>query len=274
MPAGIPHDLTDVHFHPTDFPQTTPLGQIMERARLAGVRKTLASGFSPQTCMDVERLARMIPGMACTVGYHPWFLGPELDLGLVRELARSPAVIAIGEIGLDGRCDVDRTLQENWFSQQLELAQSLNLPVVIHSRQAVEWVLGVLRQFPNSRGLLHSFPGAGEAVRPFLDLGFYVSVSGAVTRSNARKVLSLLHYLPLDRLLLETNAPAILIEGVPRGEVEPCHLTHVLDAVACHLKMPAQQVAEQTERNVCTLFGTRFASAAAIFDPDWTCDSK
>lgn len=224
----------------------------------------LASGYSPESNHAVVEMASQLPGVAACVGYHPWFLRPDLDMGVLASMVRSPAVAALGEIGLDGKCDTERATQEEWFSAQLELASHCDLPVVIHSRQAVEWVLSVLRQFPKVRGVLHSFPGTGEAARPFLDLGFYISVSGAATRLNARKVVSLLRYLPADRLLLETDAPAILVEGLTPGQVEPCHLPLVLEAVATHTLRPAEAIATETQSNVASLFGAAFERAVGI----------
>lgn len=256
--------LTDVHFHPTDFGPDIPFEEVLERAATAGVRQLLASGYSPETNVAVLEMATRHTGVAACVGYHPWFIRRDLDLAALEVLSRLPGVVAVGEIGLDGKCEVEKTLQETWFAAQLELACRIDLPVVVHSRQAVDWVLGVLRQFPKIRGVLHSFPGSGEAAKPFLDLGFYVSVSGAATRENARKVVSLLRYLPPDRLMLETDAPAILIEGLAPGQVEPCHLPRVLAAVSKHTNRPLETLAQETEANVRRLFGLALDKAVSL----------
>jgi len=256
--------LIDVHFHPTDFPPSRDLGQMLDRARSAGIRGAIATGYDPTSCQAVLTLARNQPGLLAAVGYHPWFLHPDLDLTLVRTLANSPFVVAIGEIGMDGKCETPLELQEHWFRAQLELAAQLDLPAIIHSRSAVAQVLRVLPDYPSVRAIMHSFPGAGDAARSFLALGAYFSLSGSVTRANARKALSLMDCLPLDRILLETDAPAIAIEGIPPADVEISHILSIGDRVAQRKSVPLQLLLDHVAQNAEALFGLRLQNLDSV----------
>lgn len=259
--------LLDVHFHPTDFASGRDLPQMLLNARTAGIDGAIATGYDPPSNLAVIRMAHTLSGLVAAVGYHPWFLNDSLDLDSLRGLAASPYVIAIGEIGMDGKCEVEPALQETWFRRQLALSVELQLPVIVHSRAAVEGVLRVLRDFPDARTILHSFPGSGDVARPFLAMGACFSLSGSVTRSNARKALSLLDALPLDRILLETDAPAIGLEGVPPSEVELRHILDVAEAIAQRKRVPLAQLLTQVSANADRLFGSRLTMLSQTEPP-------
>jgi TatD DNase family protein len=247
--------LYDVHFHPTDEPLSLDVEGVMRRARDAGVSGGLATGYDPASCQAVLRLAETVPGLSAAVGFHPWFVRDDLDVALLRPWLAHPRVVALGEIGLDGKVEVDFDLQRRFFLRQLELARELGLPVVVHSRHAFEQTLSAVRQVPGVRGILHSFGGAPEVAAGFLDLGWYFSLSGSVTRVNARRVHRLARFLPEDRLLFETDAPAIGLEGIPPEQVEPACVRKVLQAVAALRAVPPAVLEARAERNLETLFG-------------------
>ncbi len=247
--------LIDVHFHPTDEPLVRDVAGVMARARETGVGGGLAAGYDPPSSEGVLRLAESVPGIFAAVGFHPWFVRPETDVAQLRPWLVHPRVVALGEIGLDGKVENDFGLQRRFFLEQLELARELDLPVIVHSRQAFEPTLDAVRQVQGSHGILHSFGGAPEIAARFLDLGWYFSLSGSATRPNARRVHRLVRYLPADRILLETDAPAIGLEGIPPEQVEPSCVRRVLEAVAALRGEPPAMLEAQIERNLLSLFG-------------------
>jgi len=246
--------LYDVHFHPTDEPLVRDVPAVMERARAAGVSGGLAAGYDPDSCCRVLELAEAVPGLDAAVGFHPWFIRPDLDVRQLRPWLAHPRIVALGEIGLDGKVEVDPGLQRRYFVAQLELARELQLPVVVHSRHAFQATLDAVREVPGVTGILHSFGGAPEVASRFLDLGWYFSLSGSATRPNARRVHRLVRFLPDERILLETDAPAIGLEGVPPEQVEPAHVRHVLVAVAALRGQPPDALEARIAKNLSTLF--------------------
>jgi TatD DNase family protein len=253
----------DVHCHPTD-PDTAPFEEVLERARNAGVTALLATGYDPESNLGVLRLAARYAGVAAAVGFHPWFLRTDLDLEGLRKQAANPAVVALGEIGLDGKIEAPQNVQERWFLDQLRLAVELDLPVVVHSRAAFEHTLECLRRVPGSRGILHSFGGSPELARELVERGFLVSFSGSVTRPGAKRIHRLARALPPEALLVETDAPSIGAEGIPPGTIEPCHLPRIVAALAALREEATESVAATTTANAFRLLDGNGRLAAAL----------
>jgi len=253
--------LYDVHFHPTDEPLTRDVPGVMRRALAADVCGGLAAGYDPASCQGVLRLSEAVPGIDAAVGFHPWFLHPDLDVQQLCSWLGHPRVVALGEIGLDGKVEVDAALQRRFFVAQLVLARELGLPVIVHSRHAFEATLDAVREVPGVIGILHSFGGSPEVAARFLELGWYFSLSGTATRLSARRVHRLARFLPEDRILLETDAPAIGLEGVLPEQVEPACVRKVLDAVSALRNVPSSSLEARIEANLITLFGRRLGIA-------------
>lgn len=246
---------TDVHWHPTLPPLVDVSDAVVLRALEAGVTRLVATGYDLESSRQVVELARQTSGVYPAVGYHPWYLDDSLELPPLESLATLPEVVALGEIGLDGKVDIPMELQLRWFHDQLTLAKRLSLPVVVHSRKALPETLEVLQSHPGQTVVLHSFGGSGQSARPFVELGCYFSFSGTVTRPNAKKPLSLLRSLPVDRILLETDAPSIGLDGVKAEAVEPCHLPAIAGVVAEKLAMHLDTLRQQVARNTEECFG-------------------
>lgn len=249
--------LYDVHFHPTDAPLAQDVQGVMRRALAAGVVGGLAAGYDPTSCQGVLKLCDEVPGIDAAAGFHPWFVRPDLDVLQLRPWLAHPRVVALGEIGLDGKVEVDAELQRRFFVAQLELARELGLPVIVHSRHAFEATLDAVREVPGVCGILHSFGGSPEVAARFLELGWYFSLSGTATRPSARRVHRLVRFLPEDRILLETDAPAIGLEGVPPEQVEPACVRKVLEAVSVLRNVPSSALEARIEANLAALFGRR-----------------
>ena len=247
----------DVHFHPFEDAMDQDTAAVMARARDVGVIAAVAAGLDVATNDRVLTLSRDIPGIAPAVGFHPWFLNHAPDLAALERQAADPRVVAVGEIGLDGKHETPMEIQERWFRDQMALAKNFGLPVIVHARNAVARVETILREFPDVRGVLHSFPGGPDIAKRLVDLGFYVSFSGVVTRPRAKGAHRLARALPLDGILVETDAPAIGMDDVTAEEVEPRHVTRVVAALAALREVDIREIEAATLENTRRVFGSR-----------------
>jgi TatD DNase family protein len=255
--------LIDTHFH-LDFEQFDPdRAEVVERALAAGVEQMITIGTTLETCARAVALAEAYAPVWATVGIHPneaneW--GPEAEAAL-REWARHPKVVAIGEIGLDTYWKlVPAEVQQRAFDEQLALAAEVGLPVVIHDRDAHADVMETIRRWVSTltsdapRGVLHFFSGDLETAREALALGFYLGVDGPVTFKNAKELHALVRALPLDRLIVETDAPFLAPHPHRGKRNEPAYVRLVAERVADLQDVPFDDVAAQTTSNARRLF--------------------
>ena len=248
--------LIDVHAHLFEDAMDPDTQAVMARARAAGVIAAVTAGLDARTNQWVVDRAGEIPGLAPAVGYHPWFLDPRPDLAALEALAADRRVVAIGEIGLDGKIDTAPEVQERWLRDQLALARNMNLPVVVHARAAVARVAELLAEYPEVRGVLHSFPGGPDIARRLVDAGWCVSFSGSGPRRAGAP--------PAQGLLVETDAPAIGLEGIEAAEVEPRHVVQVAEAVAALREVEAAEIEAVTTENARRVFGARLDRYMAL----------
>ena len=203
--------LFDTHAH-YDDPQFDPDREALLAALPEnGVGLVVNPGCDLATSRQAIALAERFPHVYAAVGYHPENCGPYVpeDLDRLRELARHPKVVAIGEIGLDYYWEENppRELQQQVFRSQLQLAQELDLPVIVHDREAHGDSLSIIREFPNLRGVFHCFSGSAEMAKELVKLGWMISFTGVLTYKNARKALETADAVPLEHLMIETDSP-------------------------------------------------------------------
>lgn len=255
--------LIDTHVH-LNFDSFTPdLDQIAENWRSAGVVRLVHSCVEPAEFDAIQALANRFHELSFAVGLHPldvekWTIDSnEQILGLAQSDDR---VVAIGEMGLDFYKADNQALQETVFQAQLLIAHQLNLPVIIHCRDAASRMADLLRSFSAEhgvvRGVMHCWSGTPEETRWFLDLGLYISFSGIVTFKNALQVQESAKLVPADRLLIETDCP--FLSPVPkRGERrnQPAYVRYVAEQVARLRQTSVETIATQTTHNACALFG-------------------
>ena len=257
--------LVDSHCHLAGPEFAEDLDQVITRAQDAGVRRAfviLAADDQPEL-QQANAVSARWDDVRFSIGVHPHAAGkyasdPE---EAAREVARAidaqPLSRAIGEIGLDYHYDYSpRGVQHDVFRAQLRLARELQCPVVIHTREAEDDTIAILREEGADRGggVLHCFSGTASLARAGLELGFYLSLAGIVTFPKARELRDIARGIPLDRLLVETDSP--FLTPVPyRGQRnEPAHVAEVVRAVAeLHGRAPAE-LAEQTRANFHSLF--------------------
>ncbi|MBW4527499.1 MAG: TatD family hydrolase [Phormidium tanganyikae FI6-MK23] len=256
--------LIDTHVH-INFDAFKPdLDEIALRWREAGVVRLVHSCVEPSEFDEIRDLADRFPELFFAVGLHPLDVKEKWSADSVSEilaLAQSDRrVVAIGEMGLDFFKAENWDQQIEAFRAQLAIAKQLDLPVIIHCRDAAETMAQVLKQFwqdqGSVKGVMHCWGGTPEETRWFLDLGFYISFSGTVTFKNAKQIHESAQLVPSDRILIETDCP--FLAPVPkRGERrnEPSYVQYVARQVAALRDIPLEQLATQTTQNACQLFG-------------------
>ncbi len=260
--------LIDTHCH-LDFPQfDSDRAAVLARARAVGVRAIVNPGADLASSRRAVALAEAEPMVYAAVGIHPhdaWAFN-EATMAALRELATHPKVVAIGEIGLDFYRDRSpRDQQQLAFERQLELAAELHLPVIIHCREAQEPVMATLERWaarhpaPKDgwRGVLHAFSGDRAMAEAAQALGFAIALGGPVTFENARRLHSLVPRLPLDHLLLETDAPYLAPHPHRGQRNEPAWLPLIAEAIARWHGLPTTEIARRTSANAIRLFGLR-----------------
>ncbi len=257
MPA-LP--LADAHAH-LDMPEyTTDQPQIIQQAQEAGVGLIINVGISVKNSHEVLATARRYPWIYATAGVHPHganHVSPEA-LAAVALLLSDPKVVALGEIGLDFyRRRAPEDVQEQVFRQFLDLAVSLGKPVVIHTRDAADRTLAILRDFRQrlTGGVMHCFSGTYDEAVAFLDLGLDISFSGVLTYPNAKPLHDAARRLPLDRLLIETDAPYLSPQPRRGQRNEPAFVRFTAQTLADLRGQPLAVIAAQTWDNTCRVFG-------------------
>lgn len=246
----------DTHTHFSMLEKTPE--EALQSGLQAGVKKFINIGTSPEDHEKVLSFAKKhYPTVFCTLGVHPHdakLFNQDIE-DYLRKNAVVKEVVAIGEIGLDYYyLNSTKEEQLDAFRKQLKIAEDLNLPVEIHTRDAEEDTLSVLKEFPKVRGLLHCFTGTQWLADEALKIGFNVSISGIITFKNATELRSVVQSLPLDRIHIETDAP--FLSPVPmRGKKnEPAYVIHVAEFVAQLKNISQEQLSKQIVENTRNLF--------------------
>jgi TatD DNase family protein len=263
--------LVDTHCHLNFDLFDQDREQVVARARQAGVEYIVNPGVDLETSRSAIQLAASYPEVYAAVGMHPndiqeW---DERALDQIKTLAGSPKVVAIGEIGLDYyRDNTPHDLQKQVFQQQLELAASLSLPVIIHSRNASPedqqaildilnileaWQSGLDKQF-SPLGVLHSFSSDLDAAKSAIKLNFLIGITGPVTFRNAPELRHVVQQLPLEAVVIETDAPFLTPHPYRGKRNEPGLVRLVADKVAEIHNLPFNEVADITKSNAGRLF--------------------
>lgn len=231
---------------------------VLERAREAGVRAIVVPATTAARWPRLQRLCAEHAGLHAAFGLHPMFLAEHAEEHLARlpQWLEAHHAVAVGECGLDFFIDEPRAeAQRFYFVRQLEMARDMDLPVIIHARRAEEEVIHTLRRLGGLRGVVHSFAGSREQARQLADLGFMVGIGGPVTYARARRLRRTVADIPLDTLLLETDAPDQPGAGHRGERNEPARITDVLGAVASLRTEGAAVIAKKTAANARRLFG-------------------
>lgn len=250
--------LIDTHCHLDCEPLSLAVGAVLARARAAGVGAVVAPAYDAASWLPIQTLAASWPRQVHpALGLHPWAAAEPFDLDDLATGVRECRAVAIGEIGLDSKVDTPPlSVQVPVLERQLELAHDLDLPVILHCRGAFAELAAILQRFePPLRGVLHAFSRSLDLGRQFVGLGLHLGVGGAVTRPQAARVRAAVAALPLERLVLETDAPSIGLHGIEARATEPRHVRAVARAIAELRGLTPEQVAEATTGSAMALFG-------------------
>jgi TatD DNase family protein len=239
----------------------------LEEARQVGVEAVINIGDDASDNRPGVDLAERTAGLSTTIGRHPHSASESVgsvELRELRKLAMHPAVVAIGEIGLDYHfTDYHRTpasQQKRVFRQLLGLAQEIDKPVVLHTRDAFPDLLAILDEFPGIRGVFHCFSGNAAIASEGLARGFYISFAGTVTYPGAHGVIGAASVIPLERMLVETDSPFLPPQsrrGMPNA---PRYLGETVERIAALRGLTAADVGDATSRNAIDLFGLNHAN--------------
>ncbi len=248
----------DSHAHYLDSAFDEDRDTLLTRLFSTDVCGIIEAATTATSSEQAVKLANRFDKLYATVGIHPEEAANASlsDLETLRRLATDKKVVAIGEIGLDYHYEeyCPREVQKTWFRRQLELAKELDLPVVVHDREAHEDTVALLKEY-RPRGVVHCFSGSVETAKEVLKLGMYIGIGGVVTFKNARKLVEVAAMVPEDRLLLETDAP--YLAPVPhRGHrCDSSMIRFTAEAIANIRGVTAEEVLRFGVRNACELYG-------------------
>lgn len=263
--AAIPSFLIDTHCH-LDMPSLgTRLDEVVSSAAGAGVRHYVVPGVSPEGWPRIVETAKRAEGVFPAFGIHPMHADMFSQEVMDELRLLLPQAVAVGEIGLDYLLEnVPRAIQLKAFRCQLRIAVQEGLPVLIHCRKAFRDLLAVMKQEGVGKvgGIMHAFSGSPEVARECLALGMCISVAGPITYSNAVRPRLIVEQIPLEHLVLETDAPDLAPEPY-RGRVnEPVFLPLMAKAVAGIKGVPYDEVVRTTTANAMRILGRRIVSPA------------
>lgn len=249
--------LIDTHCH-IDVEAFSPDREsVLERCRQLGVERLIVPAITADAWGHLLELCRRHPGLYPALGLHPMYQASHRDEDLKRleaEVERERP-LAIGEIGLDFFIpEADREAQTRYFEAQLRIAQKYDLPVVVHARKSHDAILQSLRKVPVRGGTCHAFNGSEQQAGKYIELGFKLGFGGMLTYQRSSKLRRLARDLPLEALVLETDAPDMTVASHHGERNSPEYLPECLDALAEVRQQPRSLIAEATWRNAIELF--------------------
>lgn len=247
----------DSHAHYDDSRFNDDRDELITKMHAESVSYILNSGESMRAIKTGLQLAEKYPFIYTAVGIHPHNVKTmtDADLAVLKLYAKRDKVMAIGEIGLDYFYDNSpRDLQRQWFKKQLELAKELDLPVIIHSRDAAQECFDIIKESGVNKGVIHCYSGSAEMALDYISMGYYIGIGGVVTYSNAKKTVEVVEAIPIDRIVIETDCP--YLSPVPnRGKRnDSLNLKYVVDKIAEIKNMSHDDVARITTANAKQLY--------------------
>jgi TatD DNase family protein len=232
--------------------------EVIGHAHAAGVTDIVIPGVSADGWEKIQMLCAVDENLHPCYGLHPYYVDQhrQHDLDRLETRVQQYDCVAIGECGLDlRRNQAAEKDQMHYFSSQLDIASAHGIPVVIHAVRATAQVIEVLNIHPALRGMIHSYSGSYEQAKQLVELGFYISLGGAITYDNAHRVRAVAARLPLSNLLIETDAPDQPDADHFSQRNEPANLLNVLDTLSLLRSESREEIAARTSENARTLFG-------------------
>lgn len=251
--------LIDSHAHLCDDVFDRDRDRLIKGLERDGIEYVIVSGGSLESSKKAAALARRYSNIYASVGVHPCGTD-EMDyrtIEALKELAKGKKVIAIGECGLDYHYhDVPKDIQKKWFVEQIRLAKEIDLPVVVHDREANIDTYNILKGEADGslKGVMHCYSGDAELARKYVDMGFYISIAGPVTYKSAQKLRDVAREVPMEYLLTETDSPCLTPAEAGRRRNEPLYVRYVVGMIAELRRIPFDRVAAKTSENAKRLF--------------------
>ena len=239
--------------------------QVLAHASQVGVKKIIVPGVLQKTWNKISEYCTQYTQLYPCFGLHPYYIEQhsEKDLTLLKQHIQQNTTVAVGECGLDFYLkNLDKSKQQFYFEAQLDIAKEFNLPVVIHARKSTEAVINTIKKYPQLNGMIHSYSGSYEQALQLIELGFYLSFGGPITYEKSTRLRKLVQSLPLDSLLVETDAPDQPVakadeynantEGNSRNQ--PAYIVDVVDTIALLHSKNREEIASITTENANSLF--------------------
>ncbi|WP_010094893.1 TatD family hydrolase [Ornithinibacillus scapharcae] len=251
--------LFDTHVHMNARQFIEDRDEVIQRAFDTGVHYMVVVGFDHETIPLAIEIAEQYETIYAAVGWHPVDAidMKDEDLSWIEELSKHPKVVAIGEMGLDYHWDKSpKDVQKEVFRKQIQLAKKVNMPIIIHNREATEDIIQILQEEDAQEvgGIMHCYNDSVNYVQECLDMNFYISLGGPVTFKNAPLPKEVAVQVPLDRLLIETDAPYLAPHPNRGKRNEPAYVKLVAEKIADLREMPLEELCEQTTKNALKLF--------------------
>lgn len=251
--------LFDTHVHMNARQFIEDRDEVIQRAFDTGVNYMVVVGFDHETIPLAIEIAEQYETIYAAVGWHPVDAidMKDEDLAWIEELSKHPKVVAIGEMGLDYHWDKSpKDIQKDVFRRQIQLAKKVNMPIIIHNREATEDIIQILQE-ENAHevgGIMHCYNDSVKYVQECLDMNFYISLGGPVTFKNAPLPKEVAVQVPIDRLLVETDAPYLAPHPNRGKRNEPAYVKLVAEKIAELREMPFEELCDQTTKNALKLF--------------------
>ncbi len=251
--------LFDTHAHLNAEQFDTDLEEVIARAKAEKVERIVVVGFDKPTITRAMELIEEYDFIYAAIGWHPVDAidMTEEDLSWIKELSSHEKVVAIGEMGLDYHWDKSpKDVQKEVFRKQIALAKEVNLPIIIHNRDATEDVVTILKEEGAEEvgGIMHCFTGSAEVARQCMDMNFYISFGGPVTFKNAKKPKEVAKEIPNDRLLIETDCPFLTPHPFRGKRNEPSYVKYVAEQLAELKGLTYEEIVSITTENAKRLF--------------------
>lgn len=249
--------LIDTHVHLNSHKYQSDLSEVINRALANDVKTMIVVGFDHQTNRRAIELAEQYPFLYATVGYHPTEAKniTDKDFDLLEQQLAHPKVVGVGECGLDFYWDKDHIQEQiDVLHKQIALSLKHDLPLIIHMRDASEATYNVLSEYDTLKGIMHSYSGSAEMAPLFIDLGLHISLGGPVTFKNGHKPKAVAKAVPLEHLLVETDAPYLSPHPFRGKRNEPSRVKLVAEEIARLKELSYNEVAKATTNNAKQLF--------------------
>ena len=251
--------LIDTHVHLNAEQYVDDLDEVIERARENGIEKMVVIGCDRPTIERTMELIDEHEDIYGVIGWHPVDAidCTDEDLEWIEQLSKHEKIVGIGEMGLDYHWDKSpKDVQKDLFKKQIELAKRVNLPIIIHNREATEDCVAILKEMHAEEigGIMHAFSGDESVADEIIDMNFYVSLGGPVTFKNAQLPKDIAVHVPIDRLLVETDAPYLTPHPYRGKRNEPAYVKLVAEKIAELRQISYEELARTTSENATRLF--------------------